>query len=99
MATTLIAAVGDFHSGNTTIVRLRGRHLTCPGGLTAGESFAMVNVEDVEGQAVEQAQLAVTRQGDNVRSLKASLKEGKTDKVSLLCAHLQRQICRSEALL
>ena len=44
----------------------------------------MVNVEDVQGQAVEQAQLAVTRQGDAVRSLKASLKEGKTDKVSLL---------------
>ena len=39
-------------------------------------------MEDVEGQAVEQAQLAVTRQGDAVRSLKASLKEGKTDKAS-----------------
>ena len=57
----------------------------------------MVNVEDVQGQAVEQAQLAVTRQGDAVRSLKASLKEGKTDKVNLLFLTLRR--CDHPALI
>ena len=43
-----------------------------------------MNVEDTQGQAIEQAQLAVTRQGDAVRSLKASVKEGKASKVLLI---------------
>ena len=42
-----------------------------------------MNVEDTHGQAVEQAQLAVTRQGDAVRSLKASVKENKATKVAI----------------
>ncbi len=36
--------------------------------------------EDLEAQ-VQQAELAVTKQGDTVRTLKALLKEGKGDKV------------------
>ena len=47
-------------------------------------------------QNVAAAQLAVTRQGDTVRSLKASLKEGKAEKVSTgdLCSMLNAAVRR-----
>ena len=54
-----------------------------------------LNVEDTQGQTIEQAQLAVTRQGDAVRSLKASVKEGKAAKVQGLRLQLLRSVARS----
>ena len=41
----------------------------------------MTSSIDTGGTAVEQAQLAVTRQGDAVRSLKAAVKDGNASKV------------------
>lgn len=54
----------------------------------------MVLVDELQGVAV-QAQAAAAKQGDTVRSLKASAKDGKADKVwQLHCDHYQSLLCR-----
>lgn len=47
----------------------------------------MVLTDELQGLSI-QAQAAAAKQGDTVRSLKASLKEGKADKVSNLASSL-----------
>lgn len=43
-------------------------------------------------KAIQEAQEAVTKQGDTVRSLKASLKDGKAEKVLRLFVKTERHI-------
>lgn len=51
-------------------------------------------VDELQGTAV-QAQAAAAKQGDTVRSLKASAKDGKADKVwQLYCDQYQSLLCK-----
>jgi hypothetical protein len=59
------------------------RHIVIPKERSFHTLRLMGASEDMEAE-VQQAEQAVTKQGDTVRSLKALLKEGKGQKVSTL---------------